>query len=84
MRFVGTEAPPRATAPTGAPTQLSPSQARKGFSAPLPLQRREEAVLCPWDNCYHGRVQGPASQKDGSARMKWEEDDMGGGDKDQI
>lgn len=84
MRFVGTEAPPRATAPTGGPTQLSPSQARKGHGAPLPLQGWEEDVLCPLDNCGHGRVRGPESQEDGSARTKWEEDDMEGGDKGQI
>lgn len=81
MRFVGTEAPPRATAPTGAPTQLS--RPRPG-RAVVPLPRRAEDVLCPLDNCCHGRVQGPASQKDGSAGMKWEEDDMEGGDNDQI
>lgn len=48
------------------------------------LQWREEEVLCPLNNCCHGRVQGPESQKDVSAGMKWEEDDMEGGDRDQM
>lgn len=81
MPFAGTEAPPRATAPTEAPTRLF--RPRPG-RAMVQLQWREEEVLCPLNNCCHGRVQGPESQKDVSAGMKWEEDDMEGGDRDQM